>query len=52
MDASRVAVYFYCEPMVSILLGVTLLDEQLTWQTLLGALAIGSSIVAVNHMKQ
>jgi drug/metabolite transporter (DMT)-like permease len=30
MDASRVAVYFYFEPVVSIALGIILLSEQLT----------------------
>ncbi len=50
-DASRVAVYFYVEPLVAIVLGMTLLGEHLTWQTVLGALAIGGSILAVNRIK-
>jgi drug/metabolite transporter (DMT)-like permease len=52
IDASRVAVYFYFEPVVSVVLGVLLLGEQLTWQTLLGTAIIGGSIVTVNRMKQ
>jgi drug/metabolite transporter (DMT)-like permease len=51
MDASRVAVYFYFEPLVSIVLGVLLLGEQLSWQTVVGALAISGSVIAVNRIK-
>lgn len=52
LDASRVAVYIYFEPVVTVLLGVTLLHEQLTWQAVLGALAIAGSIVLVNRLKR
>src|SRR5579859_5541940 len=52
LDASRVAVYIYFEPVVTVLLGVTLLHEQLTWQAVLGALAIAGSIVLVNWLKR
>lgn len=52
LDASRVAVYIYFEPVVTVLLGVTLLREQLTWQAALGALAIAASIVLVNRLKR
>ncbi|HLX55511.1 MAG TPA: EamA family transporter [Ktedonobacteraceae bacterium] len=52
LDASRVAVYIYFEPIVTVLLGVTLLREQLTWQSVLGSLAIAASIVLVNWIKR
>ncbi len=52
LDASRVAVYIYFEPVVTVLLGVTLLHEQLTWQAVLGALAIAGSIVLVNWLRR
>jgi drug/metabolite transporter (DMT)-like permease len=52
LDASRVAVYIYFEPVVTVLLGFTLLQEQLTWQAVLGALAIAASIVLVNWLKR
>lgn len=52
IDASRVAVYIYFEPVVAILLGVTLLGESLNWQTLAGAATIGVSVVAVNLLKK
>lgn len=52
VNASRVAVYIYFEPVVAIVLGVTLLGEQLSWQTILGAIAIGCSIVIVNRIKK
>ncbi len=51
-DASRVAVYFYMEPVITVILGMTLLGEQLTWQIIVGAIAIGASIVIVNLMKR
>jgi drug/metabolite transporter (DMT)-like permease len=51
MDASRVAVYFYFEPLISIVLGIVLLGEHLSWQIVVGALAISGSVIAVNHMK-
>ncbi len=49
--ASRVAVYVYFEPVVAVLLGVTLLGESLSWQTIGGAVAIGLSVVMVNLVK-
>lgn len=52
LDASRVAVYIYFEPVVTVLLGVTLLHELLTWQAVLGALAIAGSIVLVNWLRR
>src|SRR5690348_3934017 len=52
LDASRVAVYIYFEPVVTVLLGATLLHEELTWQAVLGALAIAGSIALVNWIKR
>ncbi len=52
LEASRVAVYIYFEPVVAILLGVTLLGESLSWQTLAGAATIGVSVVAVHLVKK
>ena len=52
IDASRVALYFYFEPVVSIVLSVLLLSEHLTWQTLLGAATISGAVIAINRMKQ
>lgn len=49
--ASRVAVYVYFEPVVAVLLGVALLGESLSWQTIGGAVAIGLSVVMVNLVK-
>jgi drug/metabolite transporter (DMT)-like permease len=51
-DASRVAVYFYFEPVIATILGVTLLDEHLTWQVIMGAVTIGLSVIIVNVMKK
>jgi drug/metabolite transporter (DMT)-like permease len=51
LDASRVAVYIYFEPVVTVLLGIALLGEQLTWQIVLGALSIACSIVLVTWLK-
>jgi drug/metabolite transporter (DMT)-like permease len=52
MDASRVAVYIYFEPVVTVLLSMFLLGERLNWPTLAGALAIGVSVAAVNLLKK
>lgn len=52
LEASRVAVFIYFEPVVAVLLGFTLLGEQLTWQMLLGSAAIAGSIVLVNWLKR
>jgi drug/metabolite transporter (DMT)-like permease len=51
IEASRVAVYFYFEPLISLVLGVLLLGEQLAWQTVVGALIISSAVLAVQHMQ-
>jgi drug/metabolite transporter (DMT)-like permease len=50
--ASRAAVYIYFEPVVTVLFGVTLLSESLSWQTILGAATIGLSVVMVNVVKK
>lgn len=48
IEASRVAVYIYFEPVVAVLFGVTLLGEPLSWQVIVGAVAIAGSVVVVN----
>lgn len=50
--ASRVTVYFYFEPLVTVLLGIGLLGEHLTWQIVTGAAAIGASLLLVNRMRR
>jgi drug/metabolite transporter (DMT)-like permease len=40
------------EPIVTVVLGMGLLGEHLTWQIIVGAIAIGASVVIVNLMKQ
>lgn len=50
--ASRVAVYIYFEPAVAVLLGVTLLGEHLSWQTLVGAAVIAASVLVVTLLKK
>lgn len=50
--ASRVTVYFYFEPLVTVLLGMSLLGEHLTWQIVSGAAAIGASLLLVNKMRR
>lgn len=52
LDASRVAVYIYFEPVVTVLLSVALLGEQLSWQIVLGALSIACSIALVTWLKR
>lgn len=52
LSATRVTVYLYFEPVVAVLLGVTLLGEQFTWQMVLGALAIAGSVLLVNWLKR
>lgn len=52
ISASRAAVYIYFEPVVAVVLGVTLLGERLSWQTFCGALVIGASVVIVNMLKR
>lgn len=51
LDASRVAVYFYVEPVIPLVLGVVLLGEHLSWQTVAGGLIIIGSVIAVNQLK-
>ncbi len=50
--ASKVAVYIYFEPVVTVLLGVTLLGEPLNWQVIVGAGAIAGSIAVITLTKQ
>jgi drug/metabolite transporter (DMT)-like permease len=52
INASRVAVYIYFEPVVTVLLGITLLGESLNWQTIAGAALIGGSVGIVNLIKR
>jgi drug/metabolite transporter (DMT)-like permease len=47
LAASRAALALYVEPVVAVLLGVSLLGERLSWQTLAGAAAIGLSVAIV-----
>lgn len=51
IDASRAAVYIYCEPVVAVVFGVTLLGEPLSWQIVVGALSIAGSVTIVNLIK-
>jgi drug/metabolite transporter (DMT)-like permease len=51
-DASRVTIYFYLEPVVTVVLGVALLGEQLNWQIIVGGIAIFTSVVMVHLMKR
>ncbi|QBD76363.1 hypothetical protein EPA93_10220 [Ktedonosporobacter rubrisoli] len=48
MDASRVTIYFYFEPVISIVLAIVLLGEQLTWQTVVGAVAISGAVIVAH----
>lgn len=52
IEASRAAVYIYFEPVVAVVLGLTLLGESLSWQTILGTVAIGVSVFIVNLIKR
>jgi len=52
IEASRAAVYIYFEPVVAVLLGLTLLGESLSWQTLFGTVVIGISVLIVNLLKK
>jgi drug/metabolite transporter (DMT)-like permease len=52
IDASRVAVYIYCEPVIAVLFGITLLGEHLNWQIVAGAGAIGASVATVSLLKR
>src|SRR6266705_5405130 len=52
IDASRVAVYIYFEPVVAVLFGVTLLAEPLSWHVIAGAVLIAGSVVLVNLIKR
>ena len=52
IDASKAAVYIYFEPVVTVLFGVTLLGEPLSWQIIVGAVVIAASVALVTLMKQ
>lgn len=52
ISASRATVYIYFEPVVAVILGVTLLGERLNWQTLCGVMVIGASVALVTLLKQ
>jgi DME family drug/metabolite transporter len=52
ISASRAAVYIYFEPVVAVVLGVTLLGERLNWQILCGVGIIGLSVAMVNLLKK
>jgi drug/metabolite transporter (DMT)-like permease len=52
IPAAKAAVYIYFEPVVAVLLGVTLLGEPLSWQVIVGAAAIAGSIAVVTLTKQ
>lgn len=52
IDASRVAVYIYFEPVVAVLFGVMLLAEPLSWQIIAGGVLIAGSVAVVNLVKK
>ncbi len=52
ISASRAAVYIYFEPVVAVVLGVTLLGERLSWQTLYGVVVIAASVALVTLLKK
>ncbi len=45
---ARASTYAYINPMIAVLLGWAVLDELLTWQTLLGAAVVVSAVVLIN----
>ncbi|HEY7019947.1 MAG TPA: EamA family transporter [Ktedonobacterales bacterium] len=47
--ADRAALFVYFEPVVAVALGTALLDERLSWQSLLGALLIAASVLIVHR---
>jgi drug/metabolite transporter (DMT)-like permease len=47
INASRAAAYIYFEPVITVLLGVTLLGETVNWQTILGSSVIALSVLLV-----
>ena len=51
MPAGKAATYIYFEPVVAVLLGVTLLHEQLTPFTLVGAALIALSVAIVHRVR-
>lgn len=51
MPAGKAATYIYFEPVVAVLLGVTLLHEQLTVFTLAGAALIAASVAIVHRVR-
>lgn len=52
MPAARAAVYIYAEPLVALGLGVVLLGEGLSAQTLLGAVLITASVALIHRSGQ
>jgi drug/metabolite transporter (DMT)-like permease len=52
LDASRVAVYNYFEPVVTVMLSIVLLGEQLSWQIILGTFSIACSVILVTWLKR
>lgn len=52
INASRAATYIYFEPVVTVILGVALLGELLSWQLIVGTAAIGASVALVNVMQR
>ncbi|HLI07538.1 MAG TPA: EamA family transporter [Ktedonobacteraceae bacterium] len=52
LDASRVAVYNYFEPVVTVMLSIVLLGEQLGWQIILGTLSIACSVLLVTWLQR
>jgi drug/metabolite transporter (DMT)-like permease len=51
MPAGKAAAYIYFEPVVAVLLGVTLLHEHLTVFTVAGAVLIAASVVIVHRVR-
>jgi drug/metabolite transporter (DMT)-like permease len=51
VPAGQAAVYVYFEPVFAVALGVTLLGERLSWQTVLGATLIAASVALVRRSK-
>jgi len=47
--ADRAATFVYFEPIVAVALGTALLDERLSWQSLLGTLFIAASVLIVHR---
>jgi drug/metabolite transporter (DMT)-like permease len=47
--ADRAALFVYFEPVVAVALGTALLDERLSWQSLLGTLLIAASVLIAHR---